>query len=408
MLKSIPILSFFCFTSYTFACIGHLPCQLFLQNSAEEHNLSTLPSWSKLTPNQQKEIERDIKSGDQAAEAIDAQLKFSEDQALIQRVEQLGARLAKIAQTQKVKVLVGDQVVNPFPYTFKVVKGEDVNAFSLAGGRIYVYEGLAKFAENDDELAAVLAHEISHVASRHVHHMIKKQQKINLLTIPAIIAGALTGNPMIAGLAQAGSLVGQAMVSNWSQDMEMSADYGGLQYLIKSPYNPLAMFTFQERLVYRNRFNPEMDWGIYQTHPPSIERAKSTYQRLTEAKIPIARSSLSPILRVNAKKISPSHIELTFLDQTIHIFGGLNAEKRANLAAEKINLFLDQSPKLYDVQLVENCILKGKNEILFEVTSDDANIQQKSVFDMVQDTLKGIKAAVYNLNFHIIDVSSYL
>lgn len=407
MLRSIPILSFFLFTSYTFACIGNLPCQIFLQNSSEQNKISSLPSWSKLTPKHQKELEHDIRSGDDAAETIDQQLKFSEDKELIQRVEQIGAKLAKIAQTQKVKVLVGDEVVNPFPYIFKVVKGDDVNAFSLAGGRIYVYEGLATFAENDDELAAVLAHEISHVASRHVYHMVKKQQKINLLTLPALIAGALIGNPMIAGLAQAGSLTGQAIVSNWSQDMEMSADYGGLQYLIKSPYNPLAMFTFQERLVYRNRFNPEMDWGIYQTHPPSVERAKATYQRLTESKIHLSRSKLSPTLKVCLKKISPTMIELTFLDQKIHMFGGPNAEQRANIALEKINLFLDQSPKLFEAYLLEKNILKGKNECLFEVTLSDAEVQQKSLPDTAQEALKGIKTAIYNLTFHIIDVSSY-
>ncbi len=104
----------------------------------------------------------------------------------------IGGELAAIANASKVRTTWGDKRLNPFEYTFKVVE-EDVNAFSLPGGYIYIYEGLVKYAESDDELAGVLAHEIAHASMRHVATMQREAGKLSAMQNPLILAAILIG-----------------------------------------------------------------------------------------------------------------------------------------------------------------------------------------------------------------------
>src|SRR5207248_3056953 len=135
--------------------------------------------------------------------------------------------------------------------TFKVLEGDDINAFSLPGGRIYVYEGLMKFVESDDELAGILAHETSHAAFRHVATMEHKENKLVMAQIPLIIAAILAHSPGVMAVGQGYT---QSTTSGWSIEAEKAADFGGFQFMLKSNYNPVAMLTFMERLARKHRF----------------------------------------------------------------------------------------------------------------------------------------------------------
>ncbi|HTQ09241.1 MAG TPA: M48 family metalloprotease, partial [Fimbriimonadaceae bacterium] len=133
----------------------------------------------------QKDLENDIAVGKKACVEIEKVEKLSDNKEYQDRVSRIGQQLAAIARTTPVEVYWGDKRLNKFDYTFKVLKGDDVNAFTLPGGFVYVYEGLIKYVQSDDELAAVLAHEICHAEQRHYAQLVKEQSKI---TAPGLIA----------------------------------------------------------------------------------------------------------------------------------------------------------------------------------------------------------------------------
>ena len=167
--------------------------------------------------------------GAKIAAEVNKDDKPTEDKKMQARVERIGNELAAIANAHHLIALWGDKRYTPLHYRFTVIKGSDVNA-SLPGGYVYVYEGLVKYVESDDELAGVLAHEISHAAFRHVPTMIKKSRELSLITLPLIIASIFAG-PQAAILGPGAQLTQQAIGSGWSVDAEKAADYGGFQIM---------------------------------------------------------------------------------------------------------------------------------------------------------------------------------
>src|SRR5665213_362870 len=152
------------------------------------------------SPQVQGDIDNDEKLGAHYAAQVNKENKFTDDPKMQARVDRIGKELAAIADTHHLIALWGDKRFSPFPYHFKVIQGTDVNAFSLPGGYIYVYEGLVKYCESDDELASVIGHEISHAAFRHVATLTKKSSQLQLLTLPLILLGILTSGGIGAGL----------------------------------------------------------------------------------------------------------------------------------------------------------------------------------------------------------------
>jgi len=178
----------------------------------------------------------------------------------------------------------------PFEYTIKVIDDEKlVNAFSLAGGPIYVTRGLLDFTPSDDELASVLAHECAHVAYHHVVQVVKKEKKLTSRQLWAllatVVAGAAGGGAIAssAGTALMGAqLVTQAMMSGYGRELEHEADRIGVMALAGTQYNPLGMLTFMQKLARGDRLRGNPDYGIYQSHPFSNERATTLRKQLEE------------------------------------------------------------------------------------------------------------------------------
>jgi len=151
----------------------------------------------------------------------------------------------------KVGYSLVDQVGStPFEFKFYVVNVPDANAFAIPGGYIFVTTGLLVLAENEQEIAAVLSHEISHVTQRHIAQMIERSQRLNIASMAAILAA------MLAGRGGAGSQAGVAMATatagalqlKYTREMETDADQNGLHLLIKAGYDPNGMINFFSRL----------------------------------------------------------------------------------------------------------------------------------------------------------------
>jgi len=180
--------------------------------------------------------EQDIQLGQEAAAQIRKQVQVVSDQDLQSYVKTVGQRLASQPAAQD------------YPYEFTLIHDESINAFALPGGPIFVHTGLLRAADNEAQMAGVLAHEISHVALRHATN---QASKANLIQLPAILAGVAIGQEsMAAQLGQMGLGLGlNAVMLKYSRDAESQADALGTRILHDAGYNPIGMADFFEKLA---------------------------------------------------------------------------------------------------------------------------------------------------------------
>ena len=178
--------------------------------------------------------QQDVQLGQEAAQQIERQVRLVRTPELNDYVSRIGRRLA--AQPQ------ADQ----YPYTFKVVQDKNINAFALPGGPTYVNTGLISAADNEAQLAGVMAHEIAHVALRHGTN---QASKANLIQLPAMLAGAMAGGSMMGQLAQLGIGLGaNSVLLKFSRNAERDADLLGARMMAGAGYNPIEMARFFEKL----------------------------------------------------------------------------------------------------------------------------------------------------------------
>lgn len=200
-------------------------------------------------------MEKEMAIGQQLAADLDRQLKFVTDPLVTEYVNRVGQNL----------VLNSDSKV---PFTIKVIDSDEVNAFALPGGFFYVNKGLILAAENESELACVMAHEIAHVAARHSTEQVSKGQLLQFGAIPLIFLGGLGGV-----LAQNGAnLLIPLTFLKFSRNAEFEADMLGVQYAWASGYDPNSMMTFFEKLQAREKNKPGTMAKLYSTHPANGDR----------------------------------------------------------------------------------------------------------------------------------------
>ncbi|RYG35128.1 hypothetical protein EON81_13625 [bacterium] len=352
----------------------------------------------------QEDLKRDREMGQKYSAEADKELKASEDKEMIERVQRVGNQFAKIANENSVTALWGDKRLNTFDYTFKVVQGKDVNAFSLPGGYIYFYEGLVKYIESDDELAGVMAHEVAHASLRHVATLQREQSKFNAVSLPLILIAILAGGTQGAsGALTVSQLLSQATGSGWSVKAEKAADYAGFQYMEKSKFNPTGMLTMMERLARDERSGPAYDWGIYRSHPPSRERAEALSGYMKEAKIPIQRSEVTTSFRASSKPGDNGTVDLFFGKKKLVSMAGDNAIERASTAVKRLNDYYDNVPELFSLQVGTDGVIKGRNRPLLELNAEDAKAAKMPITELRESTLKNVRSSLFNLAFRIWD-----
>ena len=200
--------------------------------------------------------EKEVRMGREAAAEVDRQAKFIEDPVITEYVNRVGQNI----------VLHSDAKV---PFTIKVIDSDEVNAFALPGGFFYVNKGLLLAADNEAELAGVMAHEIAHVAARHA---VENQTKASLLEYAALGASIFLGGiPGMIYQNTAGiGLLGIFM--KFSRSAEEEADKLGVQYMYAAGYDPGAMATMFEKLEAKNKKKPGFISRAFATHPAPPER----------------------------------------------------------------------------------------------------------------------------------------
>lgn len=349
----------------------------------------------------EKEIEDDKKLGKEAADYYDRTLKPTKDTAAQKRVEEIGAKLALIANANSFDLTWGDKRHAEFEYKFKVVEGKDVNAFSLPGGYIYVYQGLIDFCQSDDELAGVLAHEISHASQRHVAVLKKEQDKLAPIQIPLILASIFSkGGDQGVGIAAA-QLGATAVTNGWSVRAETSADYGGVQLMVAGGYDATGMLTFMERLQTKEGLGESaIDLGILRTHPPSKVRADKIEEYMKKNLIPIRRSLVSADFRVSNKTSDKGVITLFFGKRKLFDLGD-GGQDRAAALTKTLNSFFDKVPEMYEVTTGDDGVIYAKNRTLITLTDADAKANNLDLEGLQNSVAKAIRSSIFSLAYHI-------
>lgn len=203
-------------------------------------------------------IEREINLGRQLAGMVDQQMRLVNDPIITEYVNRVGQNLVLHSDAQ-------------MPFTIKVAISDEINAFALPGGFFYVNTGLILHADNESELAGVMAHEIAHVAARHALENFTKSQLLSwAATIPLIFVGGGIGY-----LGQLGASFGLPLAFfKFSRGAEAEADLLGVQYSWASGYDPNGLITMFEKLQAKRKKEPGAFSKLFMTHPFEGDRIK--------------------------------------------------------------------------------------------------------------------------------------
>jgi predicted Zn-dependent protease len=210
--------------------------------------------------------ETEIKMGKQYAMMVEQTARLVQDPVINEYVNRIGQNLVRNSDAK-------------VPFTIKVIDSDEINAFALPGGFFYVNSGLILAADEEAELAGVMAHEIAHVAARHQMQQMTRMQYANMATIPLIFVGSW-------GVYQAASLAINLALPvtfmKFSRNFETEADYLGVQYMYKTGYDPQAFISFFEKIEAKDKKQPGTLAKAFASHPPTPDRIAKTQEEIKE------------------------------------------------------------------------------------------------------------------------------
>jgi predicted Zn-dependent protease len=212
-------------------------------------------------------IDTDVKVGKQYAMMVESSARMIQDPVITEYVNRVGQNLVRNSDAK-------------VPFTIKVVDSDEINAFALPGGFFYVNSGLILAADNEAELAGVMAHEIAHVAARHQTREMTRMQYVNLATIPLIFVINSWGVYEAANLGL--SLALPVTFMKFERGFEGEADYLGLQYMYKAGYDPQAFIDFFEKIKALEKEKPGALSKAFSSHPPTPDRILRSQQEIRE------------------------------------------------------------------------------------------------------------------------------
>ena len=208
-------------------------------------------------------VERQVAMGRQYAQQIESQIKLVNDPVVTEYVNRIGQNLVRNSDAQ-------------VPFTIKVIDSDVVNAMALPGGFFYVNSGLILAADEEAEVAGVMAHEIAHVAACHVAREITRSQLMQIASIPFIFIGGGIG---YAGYELAGpaALLG---ILKFSRGFEAEADYLGVDYMYRAGYDPSAFVSFFEKIQAMEKKKPGTVSKMFETHPQNADRIEKSQEEI--------------------------------------------------------------------------------------------------------------------------------
>jgi len=210
-------------------------------------------------------LDREMALGRDLSKEVEATSKIVSDPVVTEYVNRIGQNLVRNSDAR-------------VPFTIKVLDNEEVNAFALPGGFFYVDSGLILAADNEAELAAVMAHEIAHVAARHATKNMTKSEIWNLASIPLMFVGGPAGY----AIAEIASIAVPMTFLKFSRDAEREADLLGLQYDYAAGYDPQAFVQFFEKLNADDKKKHGKLAKMFSTHPMNGDRVTAAQNEIRQ------------------------------------------------------------------------------------------------------------------------------
>jgi predicted Zn-dependent protease len=199
-------------------------------------------------------LERERKLGHALAQHVELSSKLVTDPVITEYVNRLGQRIVGNSDAQ-------------VPFTIKVIESDEINAFTLPGGYLYVDTGLILAADNEAEVAGVMAHEVAHVAARHETRAKTRKEIWRYASIPLVFGGLGVVTPML--------------FMKFGRDAEREADLLGLEYEYAAGYDPQAFIQFFEKLQTKEEQKQNLVAKAFATHPPTEDRIRRAQKEIS-------------------------------------------------------------------------------------------------------------------------------
>jgi predicted Zn-dependent protease len=208
-------------------------------------------------------IERQVADGRRYSQMIESQVKLVNDPVIAEYVNRIGQNIVRNSDAQ-------------VPFTIKVIDSDVVNAMALPGGFFYVNSGLILAADEEAEMAGVMAHEIAHVSACHYGREMTRAQLLQMASIPLIFIGGAIGY----GAYEASGLAIPMTFLKFSRTFEAQADYLGVQYMYRAGYDPSAFVSFFEKIQAMEKKKPGTLSKAFDTHPQTPDRIEKTQEEI--------------------------------------------------------------------------------------------------------------------------------
>lgn len=333
--------------------------------------------------------------GQEAAAQVEKEYKVVDDPQTTEKLQHIAQTLAAVSPRPDVK------------YTCKILDHPSINAFSVPGGHVYVTKGALAAVESDDELAAILGHEIGHNAKRHALELLRHEAKANARLGVAVLGALLAGGNVDPGqVALMGGLLKQAVLNGYSVKAEEEADSEAVVYLQKSGiYAPVAVLTVLEGFARMETSRPEVDLGIFQTHPEAVARVQAVKQELQKLGIPLNRRLVLRSLVPKAEKVTVKDKEIgrLLIDDRV-IFepavseGSASPLERAQLIADRFRALLLKNLQLYEMHLKkepQRAVVHARDQEIIVVLPGDAEFHATTLDKLGDKVMDSIRMAFW-------------
>ena len=340
----------------------------------------------------ERDLSEEQKLGKKLSEDIEKKYEVIEDLNQNSLITEIGNKLAKASEMKEMK------------FYFRILKEDGPNAFSIPGGYIYVTYDLFDYVQSDNELAGILAHEIAHIVHNHALKQTRDNTKFTLLTILAVL---LTKEPDVGVL---GKLTTITLLNQYSQEYEEEADLTAVDLLIKTGYNPVGFLTSLERLYAREMFKPEVNLGIFQTHPDTENRINYVRNKLIEKGIDIDRRATTDYLKVSSKYI----LKDSFYTGVISIDDipvlNLTFSKREEIylkiieASQNLDRFLSIDLSPYEINILvegSKSTLLIRNNRIISLDNSETVYLERTAEEVLQEAKNKIRQVLWEFKLNL-------